>query len=304
MAITHTPFHPSRPARPARLVDVPLAVWPVAQTSAQHQRAGRYHPGSARHPGKMPPALAARIVTEYSTPGQLVLDPMCGIGTTLVEAARLCRRAAGVELEAPWVALAEANLDYAARAGCAGVPRPKVHLGDARELPALLGGLTGTVDLVVLSPPYGCDDTEMIDKPGWRAGQRLCPPGTRNYSTDKASLGHAHGPAYTAAMTEIYAACHQVLRPGGLLVTVTENTRRAGRCLDLAGLTVTLARSVGFTYLQHVIALLGPIRDGQLAARPSFWQLTGTRKARERGEPAHLGVHEDIGVFQARQVGR
>jgi hypothetical protein len=39
------------------------------------------------------------------------------------------------------------------------------------------------------------------------------------------------------------------------------------------------------------------VRDGWLAARPSFWQLTQTRKARARGEPCHLVVHEDVLVF-------
>jgi len=46
-----------------------------------------------------------------------------------------------------------------------------------------------------------------------------------------------------------------------------------------------------------VVALLTAVRDGRLHARPSFWQLTQTRKARARGEPAHLVVHEDLLVF-------
>jgi len=45
----------------------------------------------------------------------------------------------------------------------------------------------------------------------------------------KHNLGHARGDAYLASMAEIYAACHGVLRPGGLLVTVTKNTRRPRR---------------------------------------------------------------------------
>lgn len=294
--------HRTAASRPPSPPEVPLAVWPVAQTSAQYQRTGRYHPDSTKHPGKMLPALAARIVSEYSAPGQLVVDPMAGIGTTLVEAALLGRKAVGVELEPRWVALAEANLDRALSAKAVGrLSRPKICQGDARRLPALLGRRSGHVDLVVTSPPYACE-AGAIDKPGWCAGQRLCPPETLNYSTDKANIGHARGAAYATAMTEVYAACHRVLRPGGLLVTVTKNTRRRGRCLDLAGLTVSAARSVGFAYVQHVVALLGPIRDGQLCARPSFWQLTQTRKARERGEPAHLGVHEDVLVFQALEV--
>jgi len=291
---THPLHHPS----PSSSAEVPLAVWAVAQTAAPSQRrAGHYHPDCTAHPGKMLPALAARIVTEYCNPGEVVLDPMCGIGTTLLEAARLGRRAVGVELEPRWVALATANLDHALGAdNKKGVRRPQLHHGDARALPALLGRLAGRVDLVVTSPPYGCD-AGIIDKPGWLAGQRLCPPETRNYSTDTANLGHVRGEGYAAALAEVYAACHQVLRPGGLLVTVTKNTRRAGRCFDLAGTTVSLARAAGFSYLQHVVALLGPVRDGRICARPSFWQLSQTRRVRAAGQPAHLVVHEDVCVF-------
>jgi hypothetical protein len=98
-------------------------------------------------------------------------------------------------------------------------------------------------------------------------------------------------------MSAVYAACFAALRPGGLMVTVTKNTRRKARTLDLAGLTVGLAQGIGFTYLQHVVALHAAVRDSEMASRASFWQLTQTRKARGRGEPAHLVVHEDVEVF-------
>jgi DNA modification methylase len=266
----------------------------VAQTTAQWQRAGRYLPGCAQHPGKMLPELARRIVTEYSTPGQVVLDPLAGIGTTVVEAALLDRRAVGIELEERWVTLAQANLEHMLPAGRRRLA--EVRAGDARYLPEVLGDLTGTVDLIVTSPPYACD-AGAIDKPAWLAGGRLCPADTLNYSTDRANLGHARGSSYEMAMAEVYAACHAVLRPGGRLVVVTKNTRRKGRTLDLAGLTVTLATAAGFTYLQHVIALHAAIRDGDLVARPSYWQTTQIRHARGRGEPAHLVAHEDVTSF-------
>lgn len=291
------------PRRPS--AEVPLAVWPVAQTSAPAQRrVGHYHPGCTAHPGKMLPALAARIVSEYSEPGQLVCDPMCGVGTTLVEAVRLGRRAVGVELEPRWVDLARLNIGHALDAdNKRRAAPPDVIGGDARGLPTLLGRRAGQVDLIVTSPPYGCD-AGIIDKPGWLAGWRLCPPETRNYSTNQANLGHARGERYATEMVDIYAACFASLRPGGLLVTVTKNTRRAGRCFDLAGRTVELARSAGFRYLQHVVALLGPIRDSRVCARPSFWQLSQTRRTRASGSPAHLVVHEDLCVFAKPETGR
>ncbi len=273
---------------------VPLAVWPCAQTGAQYQRAGRYVPASTAHPGKMLPELARRLVAEYAPPGGLVVDPMCGIGTTLVEAAALGRRTLGVELEPRWAEIARANLTHALTPAQAA--HVEVRVGDARALPAVLGDLAGTVDLVATSPPYACD-AGMIDKPAWLAGQSMCRRDTLNYSERPANLGHARGQAYLAEMARVHAACFTVLRPGGLLVTVTRNMRRRGRVFDLAGATVHLAEQAGFGYLQHVVALLAGVRDSGLWARPSFWQLHQTRRARARGEPASLPVHEDVLVF-------
>ncbi len=273
---------------------VPLAVWPCAQTSAQYQRAGRYLPASAKHPGKMLPELARRIVAAYSTPGGLVVDPMCGIGTTLVEGAALGRRCAGVELETRWAELADANLDHT----LTGEQRrlADVRIGDARRLPDVLGGVTGTVDLIATSPPYACE-AGRIDKPAWLAGGSICDPDSLNYSTDRANLGHARGGAYLTGMAQVYAACFAALRPGGVLVTVTKNMRRRGHLVDLAALTRRVAAGAGFDYLQHVVALLAGVRDGGLVGRPSFWQLTQTRRARAKGDPLHVVVHEDVLVF-------
>ncbi|MGH1556453.1 TRM11 family SAM-dependent methyltransferase [Streptomyces sp. L7] len=91
-------------------------MWNTAPTSAPAQRADRYVPGSAAHPAKMLPAIAAHAITTYTRPGDLILDPMCGIGTTLVEAIRLGRHALGTEYEARWADLARANVIHAMRA--------------------------------------------------------------------------------------------------------------------------------------------------------------------------------------------
>jgi hypothetical protein len=286
------------PTRAASILDaaepVPLAVWACAQRTGYLQRAGRYLPESTAHPGKMLPDLARRITGEYAPPGGLVVDPMCGIGTTLVEAATQGRHTVGVELEPRWADLARRNLALALPADRTALG--EVRVGDARHLPRVLGDLAGTVDLVATSPPYACTPG-MIDKPAWRQGRTLARRDTENYSADRGNLGHARGATYLAEMATVYAGCFQLLRPGGLLVTVTRNLRRQGRVFDLAGETVSLAEQAGYQYLQHVIALLAAVRASSLHARPSFWQLTQTRRARQRGEPASLLVHEDVLVF-------
>src|SRR5262245_4624113 len=50
------------------------------------------------HPCQMPEAVLERIVRVSSSPGDLVLDPFAGSGTTLAVARRLGRRYLGVEL--------------------------------------------------------------------------------------------------------------------------------------------------------------------------------------------------------------
>jgi len=261
----------------------------------------------------MIPELARRAIEHYSDPGDLVLDPMCGVGTTLVEAIHLDRRALGVELERRWGALAVANLALAREQGAPG--KAGVIEGDARELPRLLARKagrilsartagaqrlpSGSVDLIVTSPPYACEVGE-ISKKAWGQGRNLCPPDTRNYSTDRANLGHARGDDYRQAMADIYAACAAVLKPGGFLVAVTKDLRERGGLRDLAGDTIELCRAAGLEYWQHVIALLAGIRDGELVPYPSFFQLTQTRKAVARGDRTALVIHEDVLVFRKR----
>ena len=89
------------------------SVWNTAPTTAPMQRRGRYLPGSAAHPAKMLPGIAAHAIRHYTNEGDLVFDPMCGIGTTLVEALHLGRNALGVEYEPRWAALARANTEHA-----------------------------------------------------------------------------------------------------------------------------------------------------------------------------------------------
>jgi len=98
----------------------------------------------------MLPAIAATAIERYTQPGDLVADPMCGIGTTLVEAIHLGRGGLGVEFEDRWAQIAAANITHARRGGATGTA--EVIRGDARQLPALLPpGMAGRAALVVTS---------------------------------------------------------------------------------------------------------------------------------------------------------
>ncbi|WP_239341590.1 TRM11 family methyltransferase [Frankia sp. CiP3] len=138
------------PRQPIR----PLSVWATGQQHPRRQRAHRYSPASTAHPAKMLPALARHIIATFTRPGDLILDPMCGIGTSCVEAAHLARHAIGVEYEPRWATIARANAALAAGQGAPGTIR--IITADARGLPAIApADAAGTVALVLTSPPYG-----------------------------------------------------------------------------------------------------------------------------------------------------
>jgi len=57
------------------------------------------------HPAIFPEALARDHILSWSNPGDLVLDPMCGSGTTLKMALQYGRRCIGIDISAEYVEL-------------------------------------------------------------------------------------------------------------------------------------------------------------------------------------------------------
>ena len=69
----------------------------------------RFAPESARrvsHPAPFPIELPERLIHLYTYEGDVVLDPFCGSGTTLVAAARTGRHGIGVDTDPEYVAIA------------------------------------------------------------------------------------------------------------------------------------------------------------------------------------------------------
>jgi site-specific DNA-methyltransferase (adenine-specific) len=66
------------------------------------------------HPCQLPESLLTRVILCSTSPGDLVLDPMAGTGTTLRVAQRLGRRYLGIERQSDYVSLIQHRLrqDY------------------------------------------------------------------------------------------------------------------------------------------------------------------------------------------------
>ena len=82
------------------------SIWRYLAGKAAGNRNGDLHYQTlAKHPAIFPQDLAADHIKSWTNPGDLVLDPMCGSGTTLRAAADLGRRGVGIEVNPEYCAL-------------------------------------------------------------------------------------------------------------------------------------------------------------------------------------------------------
>lgn len=72
-------------------------------------------PENTDHPTQKPEKLIAKLVLASSRPGDVVLDPFLGSGTTSVVAKKLGRQFIGIEKEEIYCLLAEKRLELADR---------------------------------------------------------------------------------------------------------------------------------------------------------------------------------------------
>ena len=276
-------------------IELPLSVWPVAQRTARAQRSRRYLEISGTHPAKMLPAIAARAVATYTRPGDITLDPMCGVGTTLVEAVHQGRDAIGIEYEPEWADHAQANLALAASQGASG--HGEVICGDGRSLVSLIDpAARGLVALVLTSPPYG---PSLHGRVSAVPGHGVRKTHDR-YSTDPANLAHVGLAGLLDAMRTILRGAVQLLRPDGVVAMTVRPWWRDGQLIDLPGALARVGEEAGLVLYERNVALLAGLRDDQLIPRSSFFALEAVRKARARGVPRLVTAHEDLLVWRRR----
>ncbi|MCI0686090.1 MAG: hypothetical protein L0Y54_02460, partial [Sporichthyaceae bacterium] len=248
----------------------PVSVWASAQSSARAQRRDRYVPASVRHPAKMLPAVAARAIAHYSEPGGLVLDPMCGIGTTLVEAVHQGRDGIGVECEPRWSTLAVANLRHARAHGAVG--SGLVVTADARRLPGPLAPVyTGRAALLLTSPPYGPSVHGQV-RTGSGRGDGLVKY-HNTYGDTEGNLARQPLPVLQAGLVQILCGSLPLLRPDAHVVITARPYRRRGELVDFPGAVIDAARAAGLELVERLVACLAGLDGERVIPRASFFQL-------------------------------
>lgn len=108
--------------------------------------------------------------------------------------------------------------------------------------------------------------------------------------------------AATAHSDHVALAAARLLRVGGILAVLTHSDWNGGRLVDPTGAIVAAGQNADLLYLQHIVALLAPVRDGQfvsiLDTAAAEEEARSQHRATVRGLPTpHRRLHADLLVF-------
>jgi len=101
--------------------------------------------------GNWAPQIPRNLILRYSRPGDLVLDQMCGCGTTLIECKLTGRNAMGYDINPNMVQMTRRNLRFKVRSDIPEVSI-QVECGDARNLGSKVED--NSIDFIATHPPY------------------------------------------------------------------------------------------------------------------------------------------------------
>ena len=97
--------------------------------------------------GNWAPQIPRNLILKYTKEGDLVLDPMVGAGTTLIEARLLNRDAIGIDINSQAIKLSKESLEFEVE----NKSKQECYVGDVRKLEKID---SDSIDLVLTHPPY------------------------------------------------------------------------------------------------------------------------------------------------------
>ena len=203
-----------------------------------------FEEGSIIHPAKMHLGMLWEIVENHTRPGDLVLDPMAGVGSTIF-AASLGRDVVVVELEDRFIRSAQKSWGLLQMHGpMLGYRMGEVAMirGDATALPL------ERADAIIFSPPY----EEALSGAGIAVNGKDDDPDLANriYSNavmdaSAGNIGLLRGDGYWHAMCSVYSECIRILRSDGRMVIVMRDVIRNGELIALTDNTVIMLEQMG-----------------------------------------------------------
>ncbi|MHA2388852.1 MAG: DNA methyltransferase [Candidatus Hodarchaeales archaeon] len=196
------------------------------------------------HPAKFPEILIRKFITFFTKPGELVVDPFLGSGSTVLAAKQCNRNAIGIELSERYIQISKERL-----APLVALPYSSLYSTQEKGYWYIIHdnsmNLTdiwskqgySEIDLVITSPPYWSqlDRTEMRQKERKNKGLD-----TKYSEIDRLDLANIKDyTLFLETQKNIFTQIHGLMKPKGYLVVITNNVFTEGKLFPLAYDTAT-----------------------------------------------------------------
>ncbi|MFX1515262.1 MAG: DNA methyltransferase [Promethearchaeota archaeon] len=195
------------------------------------------------HPAKFPETMIRQFITFFTKPGDLVLDPFLGTGSTLVAAKQSNRNGVGIELSPEYAEISEHRIEkignpvYPPLYQTNDPSSWRILCGDSRNLLEYWQEFNiSPVDFCITSPPYWSQLERNTIRQRKRKELGLDTKYSNNNPKDLGNLKDYQ--TFINEQQKIFGEVYKVLRPKGYMVIITNNVFANGRVFPLAYDTV------------------------------------------------------------------
>ncbi len=238
------------------LTDISTTVWSFPKRGSWATHRGDYR-------GNWPPQIARALILMYTKPGDTVLDPMIGSGTTCIEAKLLGRNCIGVDINFNAVILTLHRMywlekfinslprhelrDYISKSGLEGMvdiddivnAKTTIYHGDAKNLELIEDS---SIDLIATHPPY----FNIIKYSR----------GTKSEVYDGEDLSRARDlMEYLVMLGRVIKECYRVLKPGSYIGILIGDTRVHKHFVPISHYVLRLLLNAGFILREEVVKI-------------------------------------------------
>lgn len=220
--------------------------WMMETKSVWFSRPPQRDELKAQHPATFAESDIVRLIEFFTKPGENVLDPFLGSGSTLVACAQTGRMGTGIELVEHWAEIARQRI-YNEESDT----EHQVIVGDSRK--RMLEMEDESFDFIVTSPPYW-----MILRKDWdhkvKAERKSKGLSTR-YSDEENDLGNSESyEEFLSELGKVFTQCGRVLKKKHYMCVVVSDFRHKSKFFayhaDISRLMETIGLSLeGITIL-------------------------------------------------------
>ena len=214
------------------------------------------HKGDYR--GNCPPQVPRNLILKYTREEDIVLDPFCGSGTSMIECKLLNRKGIGIDVNVESLKLAKDRLNFEYNT----TYEPKLIKADSTNLQRIIPN--GKIDFIFAHPPYA----DII-----------------KYSKDiKEDISRLNLQEFLNQMSLFSKECFRILKKGKICSVLIGDIRKNKNVIPLGFYIMNIFIQTGFT-LKEII-----IKEQHNCKMTDYWK--------NKNMDFYLLAHEYVFIFK------